>query len=59
VWDFMQEAGTPELTRIFCASDHEFSPKAFPEFEFSRGDSPENTLAYGKTRCEYLFKKKA
>jgi hypothetical protein len=59
VWDFMQEAGTPELTRLFCESDHVFFPKAFPEFEFTRGDSRENTLAYGNSQCEYLFKKKA
>jgi L-2-amino-thiazoline-4-carboxylic acid hydrolase len=58
VCDFMQEAGTPELTRIFCDSDLEFLPRAFPELEFTRGDSPENTLGYGKDRCEYLFKKK-
>lgn len=58
VWDFMQEAGTPELTRIFCESDHEFFPKVFPELEFTRGDSRENTLAYGNNQCEYLFKKK-
>lgn len=58
VSDFMEEAGTPELTRIFCDSDFEFLPKTFPELEFSRGDSPENTLGYGKDRCEFLFKKK-
>lgn len=59
VWDFMQEAGTPGLTRIFCESDHVFFPKAFPEFEFTRGESRENTLAYGNSQCECLFKKKA
>jgi hypothetical protein len=58
-WDFMQEAGTPELTRLLCESDHVFFPKAFPEFEFTRGDSRENTLAYGNSQCEYLFNKKA
>jgi hypothetical protein len=58
VCDFMQEVGTPELTRIFCGSDFEFLPKAFPEFEFTRGDSPENTLGFGKDRCEFVFKKK-
>jgi L-2-amino-thiazoline-4-carboxylic acid hydrolase len=58
-WEFLQEAGTPELTRLFCESDHVFFPNAFPEFEFTRGDSRDNTLAYGNNQCEYLFKKKA
>jgi hypothetical protein len=58
VWDFMQEAGVPELTKPFCESDHVFFSKAFPEFEFSRGASRENTLAYGRSQCECLFEKK-
>lgn len=55
---FYKEAGTPELTQLFCEVDREFFPKAFPDFEFHRGSSWENTLAYGKDHCKFIFEKK-
>ena len=55
IWDFFNEAGVPELTRPFCESDRLFYPQAFPEVAFSRGDSWENTIAYGRDHCENRF----
>ncbi len=54
--DFFSEAGTPELTRFFCQGDQLFFAAAFPDLEFTRGDSGENTIAYGKDHCEYLLR---
>jgi len=54
---FYQEAGTPELTRLFCEVDIEFFSRAFPEFNFHRGDSLENTVAYGKDHCTFVFER--
>jgi hypothetical protein len=54
---FFTEAGTPELTKQFCEVDREFYSKAFPELKFSRGSSWENTIAYGKNHCEFIFEK--
>ena len=56
--DFFHEAGTPELTKLFCAVDQEFFPKAFPDFEFHRGGSWKNTIAYGKNHCDFIFQKR-
>ena len=56
--DFFTEVGTPELTKLFCEVDREFFPKAFPEFEFHRGSSWENTIAYEKDHCEFIFERK-
>jgi hypothetical protein len=55
---FYEETGTPELTRLFCEVDIEFFSQAFPEFKFHRGDSLENTVAYGKDHCIFVFEKK-
>ena len=55
---FYKETGTPELTQLFCEVDKEFFPKAFPGIKFHRGDSWENTIAYGKDHCEFIFEKK-
>jgi hypothetical protein len=57
--DFFTEAGTPELTKLFCQVDRRFFPEAFPDFRFHRGDSWENTIAYGKDHCEFVFEKKS
>ena len=57
--DFFTEAGTPELTKLFCEVDRKFFPEAFPDFRFHRGDSWKNTIAYGKDRCEFVFEKKS
>ncbi|MGD2253024.1 MAG: L-2-amino-thiazoline-4-carboxylic acid hydrolase [Anaerolineales bacterium] len=56
--DFFTEAGAPELTSSFCQVDRRFFPEAFPDFSFHRGDSWENTIAYGKDHCEFVFEKK-
>ena len=55
---FYDETGTPELTRLFCEVDVEFFAQAFPDFNFHRGSSLENTVAYGKDHCEFVFEKK-
>ena len=48
-------AGTPELTRLICEVDRVFFAQAFREFAFSRGDSWENTIAYGRQCCEFIL----
>jgi hypothetical protein len=55
---FYRELGMPELTQLFCEVDTEFFPEAFPEFEFHRGSSLENTVAYAKDHCEFFFERK-
>ncbi|MBA7592647.1 hypothetical protein ES708_34839 [subsurface metagenome] len=55
---FYQETGTPELTKLLCESDKEFWPKAFSDLKFHRGSSWENTIAYGKDHCEFIFEMK-
>ena len=55
---FYQEVGTPELTRLLCESDNEFWPYCCPDFEFHRGDSWENTIAYGREQCDFIFERK-
>ena len=57
-YDFFTEAGTPELTKLFCEVDREFFPAAFPDFKFDRGSSWENTIAYGKEHCDFIFTEK-
>ncbi len=32
--------------------------EAFPDLEFTRGDSWENTIAFGKDHCEYILEVK-
>lgn len=51
---FFREAGTPELTQLFCEVDRVFYEKAFPGLVFHRGDSWENTMAYGKDHCDFI-----
>jgi hypothetical protein len=53
--DFYQQAGVPELARLLCESDRVYWPQAAPDFRFHRGDSWENTIAYGKDHCEFIF----
>ena len=57
-YDFFAEVGMPELTKMFCEVDREFFPGAFPDFKFDRGNSWENTIAYGKNQCDFIFTKK-
>jgi len=56
--DFFREAGTPELTKLFCEVDKEFFPNAFFEFKFHRGNSWKNTIGYEQNHCEFIFEKK-
>ena len=58
-FDFYTETAVPELTKAFCEVDRIFFPEAFPDFRFHRGDSWENTIAYGKPHCEFIFEMKA
>ena len=53
--DFFTQAGTPELTKLFCEVDREFFAAAFPDLNFHRGDSWENTIAYGRKFCTFIF----
>jgi hypothetical protein len=53
--DFFDSAGTPELTGYFCEVDKEFFPAAFPKLKVHRGSSWMNTLAYGRTECDFIF----
>lgn len=55
---FFSEVGTPELTQLFCEVDRVFYEKAFPELLFHRGDSWENTIAYEKDHCDFIFELK-
>ncbi|MBN2098249.1 MAG: L-2-amino-thiazoline-4-carboxylic acid hydrolase [Dehalococcoidia bacterium] len=55
--DFFTQAGTPELTRLFCEVDRDFFGAAFPELSFHRGDSWQNTIAYGRGFCTFIFEK--
>jgi hypothetical protein len=56
--DFFTDVQFPELTKLFCEVDKEFFPHAFPEFSFHRDGSWENTIAYGKDHCEFIFERK-
>ncbi|AEH45297.1 hypothetical protein Thein_1432 [Thermodesulfatator indicus DSM 15286] len=56
--EFFTEVGTPELTKIFCEIDRAFLSEAFPEIKFHRGDSWENTIAFGKKHCDFIFEEK-
>jgi hypothetical protein len=56
-YDFFCESGTPELTKAFCEVDWRFFSEAFPGLTFDRGDSWENTIAYGKPACEFVFRR--
>jgi hypothetical protein len=56
--DFFSQTGMPELTGFFCQVDREFYTKAFPELRFHRNGSWENTIAYGKDHCEFVFENK-
>jgi hypothetical protein len=56
--DFFTQAGTPELTKLFCEVDRQFFGPAFPELEFHRGGSWENTIAYGRESCTFIFERR-
>lgn len=56
ILDFLSEAGAPELTKAFCEVDRRFFPQAFPELEFGREGSWQNTMAYGRDVCTFSFR---
>jgi hypothetical protein len=56
--DFFDSFGISELTLLFCEVDKEFFIPAFNEFNVHRGSSWENTLAYGKSECDFVFELK-
>ena len=53
--DFFTQAGMPELTKLCCEVDREFFSAAFPDLNFHRGDSWDNTIAYGREFCTFIF----
>lgn len=55
---FFSEAGTPELTQLFCEVDKVFYEKVFPELIFHRGNSWKNTIAYGRDHSDFIFESK-
>ena len=53
--DFFYSIDVPELTRLFCEVDRVFFTTEFPSVKFHRNGSWENTIAYGKEFCEFVF----
>ena len=53
--DFFKSVGVPELTKLFCEVDRVFFTTEFPSVKFHRNGSWENTIAYGKEFCEFIF----
>ncbi len=58
IYDFFLEAATPQLTKAFCDVNRVFFSVVFPEFKFHRNGLWENTIAYGKSFCEFVFELK-
>ena len=56
--DFFDSFGIPELTKLFCEVYKDFFIPAFPAFNVHRGSSWENTLAYGREECDFIFELK-
>jgi hypothetical protein len=54
---FFAEMGMLEIASLFCKIDRSFFPTAIPDYGFSRGDSWENSAAYGKDHCVFRFEK--
>lgn len=53
--DFFKSIGVPELTRLFCEVDRVFFTTEFSSVKFHRNGSWENTIAFGKDFCEFIF----
>ena len=53
--DYFLEVGMPELTRFFCEVDDVFFSDAYPDLHFHRDGEPQNTIAYGKEYCTFVF----
>lgn len=56
--DFFDFFEILEIVELFCEVDKEFFIPAFPNFNVHRGSSWENTLAYGKKECDFIFELK-
>lgn len=56
--DFFDAFNVPELTKLFCEVDFNFFPKGFPKLNAHRNGSWENTLAYGKKECDFVWELK-
>lgn len=53
--DFFGSVDVPELARLFCEVDRVFFTTEFPSVRFHRNGSWENTIAYGREFCEFIF----
>ncbi len=53
--DFFASVDALELTKLFCEVDRMFFTTEFPSVKFHRNGSWENTMAYGKKFCEFVF----
>ena len=54
-YDFFSSIDVPELTKLFCEVDRVFFTTEFPSVKFHRNGSWENTIAFGKDFCEFIF----
>jgi len=54
---FFGEMGMRELASLFCKVDRSFFPTAIADYSLSRGDSWENSAAYGKDHCIFRFER--
>ncbi len=53
--DFFSSVEASELTRLFCEVDRVFFTTEFPSVKFHRNGSWENTIAFGRDFCEFIF----
>ena len=56
--DCFSDAGVPELTHHICDYDLNAHRKLFPELEFSRDGSSQNSIGHGKEYCRYVWERK-
>ena len=54
---FFKEMGMLELASLFCKVDRSFFPTAIADYSLSRGDSWNNSAAYGKDHCIFRFER--
>jgi hypothetical protein len=57
--EFLTQAGAAEITHFICDYDRMAHEKLFPEYEFSRNGSWENTLGHGRDCCHYVWQVKS
>ncbi|HEX3043152.1 MAG TPA: L-2-amino-thiazoline-4-carboxylic acid hydrolase, partial [Bacillota bacterium] len=56
--DFLTQAGAPEINHFICDYDIMAHGRLFPEFDFSRNGSLENTMGHGNACCHYTWEVK-